>query len=266
MKHLKKYEEFDWQSISLWPAIGMALGHLLAKYGGKYLLNKKRRDYFNKSMKDDLYTRGRWDVKEEGNLININKKMFNGEIKPRYILDKQKREFTFISDTYPLSIKLSKPDMDNMVNDLKWINEVSESIFDLFDDLKDEGFEVDLRSTDFTKRGITVVLHRKERREDYAEYEIDPEFDEIVNQHRMASEPGEFNVLNYIEQIEDFISKVCGIYGVKIDDLYKENRIYYTGMSDETVLKSKDIDNLKNNIKNQDLLNVEFLVIPFIRK
>ena len=52
MKYVKTYEEFDWHTFSTYaPLVGAAVGHLIAKYGGKYLINKRRKEYFKKSMR-----------------------------------------------------------------------------------------------------------------------------------------------------------------------------------------------------------------------
>jgi len=268
MKNLKTYEEFDWQTFSTYaPLVGATIGHLIAKYGGKYLISKKRREYFNKSMQNDLYTRGRWHVTEEGNEINISKKMYNGDIKPRYVLNKETREFKFISDTYPISVRLSTVDMNNMINDLKWVSEVSESIEDCFHELRDEGFEVELRYTDFTKRGITVILYRKERGDDYFHIDVDPELDEVRHQYRLQRYgKNTFDVIDYIEQIKEFVNRVEGMYDVKLDDNYKQDRIY----SDESILKKLDLDSLKNYNGTKSwwhtMFDVSVLVIPFIKK
>lgn len=264
MKYVKTYEEFDWHAFSTYaPLVGAAVGHLIAKYGGKYLINKNKKEYFKKSMQDDLYTRGRWQIKEEGNEISINKKMYNGDIKPRYIINKETREFKFISDTYPIIIKLSTSDLNNMINDLNWVNEVSESIEDCFHDLRDEGFEVELNATDFVKRGIVVLIHLKSDSDDY--------FGD-----------NKFQLIDCLEQVKDIINKIEGMYGVKIDDTYKDPlRHHPVG---EVILKSSDITNLEKNdinllkqdnerakevgntlmnVKDYRLFNIRTLLIPF---
>lgn len=265
MKHLKKYEEFDWHSIlsnsTFQTLSGFVISNILIRYGGKYLINKKRREYYEKSMKDDLYIRGKWRVSDNGNEITINKEMYNGELKPRYIVNTKTREFQFISDTYPISIKLSKTDLNNMINDLNWVKEVSESIEDFFHDLRDEGLEVELRSTDFINRGITIIVYKKEQTYDYngddAGYDSD-------------GGGRTFKLGNYMNQISELISKVEGLYNVKLDDNYKQDRLIYRN---EYILKSKDINDINNtgnaklppsqNDVNKAHINV--LVIPFKR-
>jgi hypothetical protein len=265
MNYLKKYEEFDWQSLihnqTFQSIAGFVMSGLFVKFGSKYILNKKKRKYFEEIMSgksDRLYTSRSWEIKEDDKEIKVyKKKIFSNNAAAAYILNKKTREFRVISDTYPITVKLSKSEFNEMLEDFHWTKNVYDSIEDTFYDLQDEGFDIFVKRVDFKFRSIIISLTKKNHI-DYDEEEYDGyHYDGGIKRHS-------FDLMEIQQQLRDFISRIESTYDVKIDDNFKTNEI------NEFVINSNTVDILNNNlktpIKKYQLYSTTSLIIPFIKK
>lgn len=255
MKYLKKYESFEFHDIAY---IGyFALSQLFIKYGSKYLLYKRNKKVFDEKMKDQFYSYYNWKMEEKGDLITVIRiSKTNADNEPTFELNRKTREVKYIPKGF--TVKLNKSDFDNLLNSILYTKEVSDTIEDCFIDLQDEGFKVELRSTDFRNKSFIVS---------------------VFNPGKYAGHGKEFKIGNIKRQLYEFVIRVEGSYNCKIDTNYKPSRMYEHDLiiisvdplefvrygrnwSDEPIEDSR-INNTNQSIETKyDYKTIE-LIIPF---
>ena len=170
-KFIKTYEEFNWHDLAQ-PGnimvIKMGLyglvGYYASKYLSKYLINKE----VISKLKDPIYTKryGNRLIEREGDLVKIYHTL---EKKEQFILNIKTREISYVDDNQTdkdgkkiqKSAKLNDSDYKQLMDGIKFVEGLGD-IKELYQDLDDFGFNVEIRYTDFFRREFALKCIRKD--------------------------------------------------------------------------------------------------------
>jgi hypothetical protein len=262
--YLKTNEEINWHDIA--PFGYYAIGALITKIGLNLYSNKKKMDrYKNMISKDsDTYTNSRWKVEENGDIISIKRISVNpNEETESFVVNKSTRDLEYKSSIYPLKVKISKEQLKDLLEGISFTKEVTESIDDCFYELKDEGYNVYLRSIDFSKKTFVINIYKEDRKL--------------------------LNIIKISTLLNDILHRITNQYEVEVDKSFTPGRAYekiiylteynngVVKLSSSRYLKTGDIYDLNIDFQGNrykykyrynlcDGFYMNSLTIPFIKK
>ena len=207
MKIIKTYEEFDFTEITnqfLNSPYTYLLGglYLLQWFGPKIISKIQQKNRYKDMMVGDSYTSGRISIKEEGDVISLLYNTFEHGWKDvaRFIINKKEKTFEYISDSYPLKVKLKEKEMGEILSGIDFIKNINETIADCFYDISDNGYEVKLDYVDFYKKTFEI--------------RIDKSKDRMINFSELAP------------YLEETLHRITSMYGVKVNKKVKISSVW----------------------------------------
>lgn len=268
MKNIKTYEEFDWhQSIQdNWGVAAGIAGWFMAYFGTKFLSVIKLNSTVKKRFKDmmsDNYPNRNWIIEKDGYIIKLIQKFgFNKESNLKFIINTKEKTFEYISDTYPIKLKLEDNELKNIIDGIEFTKQVSESINDFYYELSDIGFTCEVDRIDFYKKSFAISISKSKINEDE-----EPDVDDYYDPN------SDFTLEDIFTELDELLFKVTSTYGVVIDKKYvpyylsEKNKVKVTEYREGYIKlsngcykddSSKEEKYVRGVIKNE-------LIVPFIK-
>jgi hypothetical protein len=188
MKHIKKFESFDYAGfisshIDIIKTVGVfAVMKLIGDIGTKLLKNHTSIKRLKSMLNNPIYVKRNWTVRESDDLIEMIQKVGAGSREEiAFIINKKKRTLEYISDIYPLNIKLQQNEYNELINGINYIKQLSENIEDLFFDLKDKGLSIKLRKSNFVNKSFSISIYKGKGLESFTLKEIHEDIDILID-------------------------------------------------------------------------------------
>ena len=291
MKNLKTYEEFDWLymlSLLIRPVIGWFIGRFIGKIIVKYLKYRQKKNFFQTMMTGvdkkgrlsnypGLYTNHEWKIEEKGDEIKLTCEDPSGNLAFEFTINKHTRMFNYPSRDYPLKVKISQQDLQQIIDGVEFAKLVQSSIDESFYELSDLGYNVKLYAIDFWKKSFEVMVKSDNNvlsldkmgvpLEDVL-YRIINNHDVVINKNYVKSR--HFDYYQSITEYKDGRFKLTNGDVYEVQDgkgkLIKRGNVRPPGYEDFVARDETEEYSDEQWLYHRDQLTFRGLIIPFIKK
>lgn len=295
MKNIKTYEEFDWHQViqDNWEITTGIAGWSMAYFGTKFLNKLHTNSTIKKRFKDMMsgnYPNRNWIIEKDGYIIKLIQKYgYSKESNLRFIINTKEKTLEYVSDAYPIKLKLKDNELKNIIDGIEFTKQVSESVNDFYYELSDNGFTCELDGIDFYKKSFAILITKSKINENFInEGELTPDDENIDDEEPDNDEyedydeepdydddhyPNSFTLEDIFTELDELLFKVTSTYNVIIDKQYipylqsERNKVKVTEYKEGYIKlsngcykddSSKEEKYIRGVIKNG-------LIVPFIK-
>lgn len=234
MKNIKTYEEFDWHQViqDNWEPGLAASGWFMTYFGTKFLNKLQTNSTVKKRFKDMMsgnYPNRNWIIEKDGYIIKLIQKYgYSKESNLKFIINTKEKTFEYLSDAYPIKLKLKDNELKNILDGIEFTKQVSESVNDFYYELSDNGFTCELDGIDFYKKSFVISITKSKINENSINEEMDeydgeePDDDEYEDYDEEPDDdeyhyPNSFTLEDIFTELDELLFKVTSTYNVIID-------------------------------------------------